>query len=372
MPKLSIMQKKMTDSDYMRRAYLLALKAKGKTSPNPLVGSVIVKGDRIIAEGWHRRCGGAHAEISALKKARGSVAGSRMYVTLEPCFHYGRTPPCIDQIIDSGIKKVIIGMKDPNPLTNGRSIAKLKRAGIATKVGILADEIRVMNEAFIKYTKKKMPFVVTKTAQSLDGKIATAKGQSKWITSEAARTFARSLRDEFDAILVGINTVLKDDPKLSGRKATRRLKKIILDPSLRISLKARLFSSAWPSDIIIATSAKAPDKRRMALVQRGFTVIVCPLRGGQLDLKWLFKELAKLEIMSILVEGGAHVIGSVLREKLADKMYIYVAPRIFGDQGALNSIVGLRVQNVSKAIQLRKMTVKSVGDDVMIEGYVKY
>ena len=370
--KMLLVPKKMTDIDYMKKAYRLALKAKGQTSPNPLVGSVIVKGNRIIAEGWHRRCGGAHAEISALKNARESVLGSRMYVTFEPCYHYGRTPPCIDQIIHSGIKKVIIGMKDPNPLTNGKSIAKLRQAGITTKVGILEDEIGAMNEVFIKYTKTKMPFVVTKTAQSLDGKIATAKGQSKWITSEAARRFARSFRDEFDAILVGINTVLKDDPKLNGSKTTRRLKKIILDPSLKISLKARLFSGTRPSDCIIATSAKASDKKKKALHEKGLAVIVCPDRGGQLDLKWLFKELAKQEIMSILVEGGAHVIGSVLRERLADQMVIYIAPKIFGDQRALNSVVGLRMQNVSKAIELKRMTFKEVGGDLMIKGYIHY
>ncbi len=269
-------------------------------------------------------------------------------------------------------KEVIIGMKDPNSLTNGKSIAKLRQAGIATRVGFLKDELGIMNEAFIKYIKTKMPFVVTKTAQSLDGKIATAKGQSKWITSEAARRFARSFRDEFDAILVGINTVLKDDPKLNGSKAARRLKKIVLDPSLKISLKARLFSGTRPSDCIIATSAKASDKKKKVLDKRGFTVIVCPYRDGQLDLKWLFKELAKQAIMSILVEGGAHVIGSVLRERLADQMVIYIAPKIFGDQRALNSVVGLRMQNVSKAIELKRMTFREIGGDLMIKGYIHY
>lgn len=360
----------MTDIGYMQRAYSLALKARGETSPNPLVGSVIVRGNQIIAEGWHRRCGGAHAEISALKKARGSILGARMYVTLEPCYHYGRTSPCVDQIIGSGIKEVIIGMRDPNLLTNGKSIAKLRRAGITTKVGFLEDELGIMNEAFIKYTKKKMPFVVTKTAQSLDGKIATASGHSKWITSKAARKFSRSIRDEFDAILVGINTVLKDDPRLSGRKKTRKLKKIILDPSLKISLKARLFTGIRPSDCIVATTAKASNRKKKTFHKKGVNVIVCPIRGGQIDLKWLFKELANEEIMSILVEGGARVIGSVLRDKLADKMYIYIAPRIFGDQGALSSVVGLRTRRVHQSVKLKRMAFKKIGDDVLITGYV--
>jgi len=354
----------------MQRAYFLALKAKGETSPNPMVGSVIVRGTKIIGEGWHRRCGGAHAEISALKNTLGSVLGTRMYVTLEPCYHYGYTPPCVDQIINSGIKEVIIGMKDPNPLTNGKSIAKLRQAGIATRVGFLKDELGIMNEAFIKYTRKKMPFVVTKTAQSLDGKIATANGHSKWITSKAARKFSRSIRDEFDAILVGINTVLKDDPKLNGSKSKRRLKKIILDPSLKISLKARLFSGVRPSDCIVATNRRAPKQKKKILISKGINVIDCPTHAGQIDLKWLFKELAKDKIMSILVEGGAHVIGSVLRNKLVDKMYIYIAPKIFGDQNALSSVVGYRTGSVNQSVQLKKMSFKTIGDDILVTGYV--
>jgi len=360
----------MTDIDYMQKAYVLALRAKGKTSPNPLVGSVIVRGNRIIAEGWHRRSGGAHAEISALKKVRGSILGARMYVTLEPCYHYGRTSPCVDQIVHSGIKEVIIGMKDPNPLTNGKSIAKLRCAGITTRVGFLAAKLGIMNEAFIKYTKKKMPFVVTKTAQSLDGKIATANGHSKWITSQAARKFSRSIRDEFDAILVGINTVLKDNPILNGNKKTRRLKKIILDPSLKISLKARLFSGTRPSDCIIATTAKASGRKKKAFQKKGITVVICPMHDGQLNLKWFFKELAKQEIISILVEGGAHVIGSVLRDKLVDKMHIYIAPKIFGDQNALSSVVGFRIGSVNQSVKLKKMSFKTIGDDILVTGYV--
>ena len=360
----------MMDIDYMNKALSLALKAKGNTSPNPMVGSVIVKGNRIIGEGWHRRCGGAHAEISALKNTRGSILGTRMYVTLEPCYHYGCTPPCVDYIIDSGIKEVIIGMKDPNPLTNGKSIAKLRRAGITTRVGFLKNELGIMNEAFIKYTRKKMPFVVTKTAQSLDGKIATANGHSKWITSQAARKFSRNIRDEFDAILVGINTVLKDDPKLNGSKSKRRLKKIILDPSLKIPLKARLFSGVRPFDCIVATTQRAFERKKKALINKGINVIVCPLHAGQIDLKWLFKELAKDSIMSILVEGGAHVIGSVLRHKLVDKMYIYIAPKIFGDQNALSSVVGFRMGTVNQSVKLKKMSFKTIGDDILVTGYI--
>jgi len=350
----------MTDMDYMQRAYRLALKAKGATSPNPMVGSVIVKNKRIIAEGWHARAGGDHAEIRALKKARGPVSSAKMYTTLEPCYHTGRTGPCVDKIIQSGISEVIIGMKDPNPQTNGKSIAKLRRAGLKIKVGLMQEELSVLNEAFIKYTKRKMPFVAVKCAQSLDGKIATAKGHSKWITSPPARRFAHAHRDEYDAILVGINTVLKDDPRLNGSKKPKKIKKIVLDSTLQISSKARLFSGVRPSDCIIATTKKASKKKIKALQKKGIIVTVCPQRSGHLNLKWLFKELTKRHITSILMEGGAHVIGSALKAKLVDKIYIYMAPKIFGDQKALSSIVGINAGSIKKAIQLKKMTFPSI------------
>ncbi len=359
----------MIDIGYMRKAQKLALKAKGNTSPNPLVGSVIVKGNKIIAEGWHHRCGADHAEIVALKKAGQRAREACMYVTLEPCHHFGRTPPCVDQIIQSGIKEIVIGMKDPNPLTNGKSIAKLRRAGIKVKVGILQKDLRVMNEAFVKYAKIKMPFIAIKSAQSLDGKIATATGHSKWITSEATRRYARSIRDEFDAILVGINTVLKDDPKLNGSKKTKYPKKIILDSSLKVSIKARLFSGVKPSDVFLVTTDKAPERKRKAFLKKGVNVIVCPRRKRLFDLKWLFKELAKQEITSILVEGGAHVIGTVLKEGLADKAYVYIAPIILGDQKALSSVVGIETKNINKALRLKRTTFRQIGQDVLIEAY---
>ncbi len=360
----------MSDIDYMYQAQRLALKAKGATSPNPLVGSVIVKGDKVIAEGWHRCCGADHAEIIALKKAGKRARGARMYVTLEPCHHYGHTPPCVDQIIQSGIKDVIIGMRDPNQLTNGKSIAKLRRAGIKVKVGICQKELETVNEAFIKYTIHKMPFIAVKSAQSLDGKIATAQGHSQWITSEATRRFARDIRDEYDAILVGINTVLKDNPKLSGNKKTKRLKKIILDSSLKISPKARLFSGTKSSDIFLVTTKKASIRKKAAFLKKGIHVIVCPQQRGKFDLKWLFKELAKREIVSVLVEGGAHVIGSTLKEKLADKIYIYIAPIILGDQKALSSVVGINIEKINKAIRLKRVTLKQIKHDILLEGYL--
>ncbi len=356
------------DFYYMHKALQMALRGKGKTSPNPTVGAVIVKNNRIIAEGWHRRAGSDHAEIMALKKAGAKAKGSTLYVTLEPCHHYGRTPPCVNAVIASGIKKVIIGMKDPNPLTNAKSIAKLRKEKIKVKVGVLEKELLKLNEAFVKYIKSKMPFVVAKIAQSLDGKIAAANGHSKWITSQEARQYAHRLRDEFDAILVGINTVVKDNPRLKG--VHKRLKKIVVDSQLRISPQAKLFKDTVSGDCFLATSRKAPQKKIEYFQRKGINVLVCPLKSGKVDLKWLLKELAKQEITSILIEGGAHIISEALKAKLVDKMHIYIAPKIVGDQNALSSVVGFKVNNVNRAIKFNEITYKRIGSDIFLSGYV--
>jgi len=362
----------MTDIDCMNRAYGLALKGQGTTSPNPMVGSVILKGKDIIAEGWHRHYGADHAEVMALKKAGLQARDATMYVTLEPCHHYGKTPPCVDQIIDSGIAKVIIGIKDPNPFTNGKSIAKLRRAGIEVKVGVLQKEIVTLNEAFLKHVRNNMPFVTAKSAQTLDGKIAAFNGSSQWITSEAARRYARRVRDEYDAILVGINTVLKDDPLLSGRKKTHRIKKVVLDSALRMPIKARLFSDAQPSDCWIAVTSQAPKTKIKLFTDKGINVVECPQRTGEVDMVWLFKHLAQNGIINILIEGGAHVIGSALKVHLVDKFMIYMAPKIFGDQQALSSVIGAGVKDIDKLIQLDRVSVGLVGKDFLIQGYVNY
>ncbi len=357
------------DSKFMRRAIELALKGKGRTWPNPMVGCVIVKNNKIIAEGWHKQCGADHAEIVALKKVGAKALGAIMYVTLEPCSHFGRTPPCVDKIIESRIKEIVIGMKDPNPLVNGKSILQLKRAGIKTKVGVLEGELTRINEVFIKYITKKMPFVVAKCAQTLDGKIATAMGESQWITSAKTRELAHQTRDEFDAICVGIKTVLKDNPGLNGVRKTN-LKKIILDSSLQIPFNAKLFRGVRPCDCFIATTAKAPLEKIKIFQKRGVNILICPQREGHIHLEWLFKELAKREMASILIEGGAHVIGCALKENLVDKMHIYVAPKIIGGQRALSCVVGINTLKLDKAIQLKDLNAQRIGEDFFFTGYV--
>ncbi len=362
----------MNDIDYMTRAYQLALKGRGQTSPNPMVGAIVVKQQKIIAEGWHKRCGGPHAEIIALKKAQHRAQGAKLYVTLEPCFHFGRTSPCVDSIIKNRIKEVVIGMKDPNPLTNGKSIAKLKQLGIKTRVGLLEEKLKKMNESFIKYIKYRKPFVVVKVAQTLDGKIATQTGQSKWITSSLSRRFSHQLRNEFDAIMVGINTVLKDNPGLNASRKTKDLKKIILDSHLRIPPKARLFHRTLLQNCVLATTKKAPRVKIKFFQDRGVQVILCPQKDGLVDLKWLLEELAKREITSVLIEGGSRLIGSALKEKLVDKMLIFIAPKILGDHQALSAVKGRKIFHVNQALSLKDISLKNFSQDLFLEGYIQY
>lgn len=288
----------MTDLDYMKLAYKLAQKGRGKTSPNPMVGAVLVKANKVIAQGWHARCGADHAEVMVFKKAGQRARGAKLYVTLEPCYTVGRTPPCVNAVVANQIKEVIIGTKDPNPQTHGKSIQKLRRAGINTRVGFLRSELESLNEAFFKYQKYRMPFVTAKCAQTLDGKIATVTGDSKWITSKKTREFSRKKRNEFDAIIVGINTVLKDNPSLNPSLKTKRLKKIIIDSSLRIPMNAKLFRNTKPEDCILATTDQASSRKIKMLANRGFRVDVTRKQDHRVNLRSYFH---RLEI------GRAHV-----------------------------------------------------------------
>ena len=354
----------------MERVLTLAERGRGATSPNPMVGAVMVKNNRVVAEGYHQKCGGAHAEIIALNKAGKKATGSTLYVNLEPCSHYGRTPPCVDRILKSGLRRVVIAMRDPNPLTNGKSISRLRRAGVKTEVGLLGKEAKKLNEAFIVYITKKRPFIVAKTAQTLDGKIATFTGDSKWITDEKTRLAARQLRKNFDAILVGIQTVLKDDPKLTTEKGDRQPIKIILDSRLRIPLGARLFRGILPGRCIIATTKKASQQKIDLLKQKGIEVLDCSGQNKNVDWKILLRALTKREIASVLIEGGGKVVGSALKEGIVDKMHIYVAPKIIGDKKAVSAIEGMATKRIAQAISLSSVAVQKSGPDIFIEAYV--
>jgi diaminohydroxyphosphoribosylaminopyrimidine deaminase/5-amino-6-(5-phosphoribosylamino)uracil reductase len=363
-------KQKILDEQYMRRAVLLALYGKGKTSPNPMVGAVIVKNNKVVSEGWHKHCGSDHAEIDAIKKYKGSFKGATLYVTLEPCSHFGRTPPCVDAILEQSFSRIVIGLKDPNPQTNGKSIARLKNNGIKVHVGVFKNEIEKINEAFVTYMTQKRPLIVAKCAQTLDGKIATSSGDSQWITADSTRQRARHIRDGFDAIMVGVNTVLKDNPQLSGVQKSSRLKKIVVDSTLRTPLQARLFKNTIKGQCLIGTTSKAAENKIRLFEKRGVDIIVCPQKNHQVDLKWFLRELAEREITSVLIEGGAHLIGSFLKEGLVDKIHIYIAPLILGDAKALSSIVGLKIPRLSRAIRLKDWNIQKLNPDVLIEAYV--
>ncbi|MBI3314437.1 MAG: bifunctional diaminohydroxyphosphoribosylaminopyrimidine deaminase/5-amino-6-(5-phosphoribosylamino)uracil reductase RibD [Candidatus Omnitrophica bacterium] len=351
---------------YMHRAYELAAKGWGRTSPNPMVGAIVVKNGKVMAEGWHARCGADHAEAMALKKAGAKAKGAVLYVTLEPCSHYGRTPPCIDVIIRAGIRKVYVGVLDPNPFMSGKSVKILRKAGISVEVGFLREELTRMNEAFNKWVRTRMPFVVAKTAQTLDGKIATLSGESKWITSKASRDLARRMRFGFDAIAVGVNTVIKDDPVLNSVPA-KRLKKIIFDSDLKTPVHARLFKGTRRDDVLILTTSKA-SARRIRSLGRKAEVMVTPAKESRVDLRRALKILAQREITAILVEGGAALVGVALKEGLVDKMMVYVAPRIMGE--GLDAVRGLRVRRLDDTVELKDISVGKIGEDILIEGYL--
>ena len=358
------------DNNYMQRALDLATRGCGKVSPNPMVGAVIVKNGNILAEGWHSQFGKDHAEIVALKKLKGKADGSTMYVNLEPCNHYGKTPPCVDAIINSKIKEVVIAMKDPNPRTNGKSIRKLRRAGVTVKTGVLKEKAELLNEAFIKFIKTGMPFVTIKSAQTLDGKISLTSGESKWITSDRTRKLSRSRRDNYDAIMVGSNTVLKDDPRLDGAKQSSSLKKVVIDSQLRVPLNAKLFNNLRHKTFLFTTRL-ASDKKINKYIKEGINVFVCPCEiDKKVNLEWMFKELTRLGIINVLVEGGAHLSGAILRQGLADKLQTYIAPKIFGNKEDLNVFVGIGTKSIDQNIKLSFSSVEQYYEEVIITAYV--
>lgn len=345
---------------HMNRAYELAMKGWGRVSPNPMVGAVVVNGGEIVGEGWHAFCGGPHAEIDAFSKAGKKTKGADLYVTLEPCSHFGRTPPCTQAILAAGIRRVFVGVLDPNPLMKGKSVRFLRQAGVEVEVGFLEAELTRLNEAFNKYITTGLPFVTAKIAQTLDGKIADLKGESKWITSQEARDYAHDLRFGFDAILVGINTVIKDNPGLNTTPF-KPIKKIILDANLRTPAKAKLLHGCDAQDVWIFTTVKAPKNFPA-------TVVEAPARNGRMDLKWVFKYVGRQEISHVLIEGGGKVIGNALSRGLVDKMMIYTAPKIMGD--GLEAIRGLSAAKFKDILQLKDVTMGRLGPDILMEGYL--
>jgi len=359
----------MNNKFYMKRVISLAKKGRGLVSPNPLVGAVIVKNGRIISEDYHRRFGDYHAERNAiLKSDSDSLIGSVLYVNLEPCSHIGKTPPCTDIIISSGIKKVVIGQIDPNPIVRGRGIEILRSNGIEVEVGVCEYECRRLNEVFNKFIVKKEPFVTLKIAQSLDGNIATKNGLSKWITSDISRRRVHLLRNEYDAVLVGAGTVISDNPKLTvrhvrGGSGTR----IVLDSVLRIPLGSDIVLSALKHRSIIATTERAPRDKINMLKEKGCAVWEVPQDDtGRVDIPSVLKRAAKENIASILVEGGKEVFTAFLRSGKVDRMVVFTAPKVFGK--GTESIGDLSVLSPDKAIEFEEFVWKKSGPDMMFDG----
>ncbi|MBI4948601.1 MAG: bifunctional diaminohydroxyphosphoribosylaminopyrimidine deaminase/5-amino-6-(5-phosphoribosylamino)uracil reductase RibD [Deltaproteobacteria bacterium] len=344
----------------------LAKKGVGKTSPNPAVGAVIVKNGEVVGAGWHRKAGGPHAEVEALRSAKGGVKGATLYVTLEPCVHYGRTPPCVDAVISAGIKRVVIGAKDPNPLVAGRGIKKLKASGIAVDSGVFESECRAINRPFEKFITTKTPFVTLKLASTLDGRIAIASGESRWITSEASRKSVHRLRAEADAVMVGVNTLLRDDPELTVRKVRGKDPlKAVLDSSFKTPLGARVFKD--PRRLVIFTGHGASQTKVARARALGARVVVVPSKKDGLDIRRVMKELGRLEVAGLLVEGGGTLAASLVKAGLVDRFVFFISPMVIGGDGR-PSIGGLGLRRLEAAPKLKDVIVKRSGCDILIEG----
>jgi len=357
----------------MRMALRLAEKAKGRTSPNPMVGALVVRHGKVIARGWHEKAGEPHAEAIALAKAGAAAKGGTLYVTLEPCSHtHKRTPPCSPLVIGSGVKRVVIAMIDPNPRVSGGGIRAIRKARIEVTTGVLEGEARKLNEAFIKHVTSGMPFVTLKIAQTLDGRIATASGESKWITGEKAREEGHRLRDANDAILVGINTVLADDPSLTTRvPGGRDPIRVVVDSRLRIPLTAKVLRQKSSAGTIIATLPSAPKDKARKLQGLGAEVIAVRSVQGRVDLKDLMKKLGKKDIMSLLIEGGSEINASALKAGVVDKAVLFFAPLFMTGADSRCAIGGPSPLKLSQALRLDDVTVQFVGADIMVSGYIR-
>jgi diaminohydroxyphosphoribosylaminopyrimidine deaminase/5-amino-6-(5-phosphoribosylamino)uracil reductase len=373
-----------SERDYMRLALRLARRGYGATSPNPMVGAVLVKGSKIIGRGWHHRAGEAHAEIEALRdaQARGhKVKGATLYVTLEPCCTHGRTPPCTEAIKAAGIKRVVVGAIDPNPQHSGRGFSVLQRAGIAVVHGVMAEECARLNEAFNHWIVRRTPLVTVKAGMTLDGKIATASGESRWITGEKARAYGMRLRQGSDAILVGINTVLADDPSLTVRSPKSKvqspksgvrghqLRRVVLDTRGRTPLEAKVVRDHCAALTTIVVGKLAP-KRRVAALAKRVRVLVAPSSEGKIDLRWLLRKLGSESVTSLLVEGGGEVNASFLLQGLAQRVAFFYAPMILGGRDSRRGVAGEGAGTLAEALSLTDLEWRRLGPDWLLSARV--
>jgi len=367
----------MSDPDaadrFMRRALELAERGRGLTSPNPMVGAVVVTaGGEVIGEGFHARAGGPHAEVDALQMAGARARGATLYVTLEPCAHQGRTPPCVDAIVAAGVARVVAAVGDPNPLVAGRGFAELRRAGIEIVAGVAAAEAERQNRVFLTAMRERRPHVTLKAAMTLDGKIADAHGASRWITGEPARRHAHRLRSEADAIVVGVGTVLRDDPELTvrlGEPWPREPLRVVLDTGGRTPRGARIIGSGTPARAVIVVGTDAPEERTRQLAAAGATIVRCRTRDARVDLGALLAELFAREVRAVLVEGGGEVHAAFLDAGLVDRVAMFVAPLLVGGRDA-TPVVGGAGRELKSAAKLGGFAVTALGDDLLIEADV--
>jgi diaminohydroxyphosphoribosylaminopyrimidine deaminase/5-amino-6-(5-phosphoribosylamino)uracil reductase len=366
------MKSDLLDKKYMKLAIELAKKGVGRTNPNPAVGAVIVKNRRVIASAYHKKAGLLHAEALAIKKAGKAAHGATLYSTLEACTHYGKTPPCVDAIFKSGIKRAVFAMKDPNPINYGCGIAKLRKAGVKTECGLLRKAASDLNRPFIKFMRSHLPYVTIKMAQSVDGKIADAKGRSKWITSTYSRQFVHKLRVQNDAVMIGINTLLKDDPVLTSRvyeKVGRQPLRIVLDSNLCTPLQSRIVRTSRDKggDVLIAGGNGASPKKKILLEKNGVKVILLPRKNNHVSLISLMRYLAKIGVMSVLCEGGGEVAASLLKEKLVDEIFFFISPCIIGGRKSPTSCGGVD-SDIRRSIRLKNIKIERFGPDILIRG----
>lgn len=360
----------MNDETWMRRALELARQGRGWVNPNPLVGAVIVQDGEVVGEGYHPKVGEPHAEVFALSQAGERARGATAYVTLEPCNHQGRTGPCTRALLDAGVARVVFAVEDPNPLTASQAASVLTQGGVAVSWGVLADEARRLNEPFFKYIRTRRPFVVMKMAMSMDGKIATETGESKWISGEVSRAYVQELRATLSAVMVGIRTVLADDPSLNARvEGARQPVRVIVDPMAETPLSARLFTVDAP--LVLAVRQDAPRKRREALAAKGAQVLPLPvLPNEHVDLDALMVELGKREISGVLLEGGGGLNASAIAQGVVDKLVYFVAPKLIGGSESPTPLEGASIAKMAEARALYDLRSYPSGQDVRLEAYL--
>jgi diaminohydroxyphosphoribosylaminopyrimidine deaminase/5-amino-6-(5-phosphoribosylamino)uracil reductase len=361
------------DRAFMEMAYGLAEKARGRTSPNPLVGAVVVRGGAVVGRGFHEGPGKPHAEILALREAGDRAKGATLYLTLEPCVHWGRTPPCVDTVLAAGLGRVVVSAIDPNPLVRGRGIRRLEKAGIRVAAGLLAERNAALNESQIKYITRKIPFVTLKAALTLDGRIACRTGDSRWISTAGTRGYVHLLRGENDALLVGSGTLVADDPRLTVRHpgwGRKRIVRAVLDTRLRFPLDARILATLGRGPILVFAGREAPDEKARELERREVEIVFPPGQARAWTLDLVLAELGRREIAALLVEGGSRVFTSFVESGLADKAILTLAPRLVGGAAAPGFIGGEGVDKVVRALALKRVRSFAVEDDIILEGYL--